>query len=132
MAAATLISCLAKQSRTEMGAPAAPVLTGDPTFWGLPKHHFWQRITRPAIELTAYPALLRDTSKLRVIRKDDVKPISISIFVGVLLALGVIYVLQPLNAGAVSLVVVLCVGAATSFGALFQRRSGPKGGDKNE
>lgn len=57
------------------------------------------------------------------------KPISISVYLGVLLALGVIYVLQPLNAGAVSLVVVLCVGATASIGVLFQRRSGIRGDD---
>jgi hypothetical protein len=51
-----------------------------------------------------------------------VNHISISVFLGVLLALGVIFALQPLNAGAIGLVVFLCVGATTTIGALVHRR----------
>ena len=40
------------------------------------------------------------------------KPVAASIVIGVLLSLVVIYLLRPLNTGAVGLVVVLCVGIA--------------------
>ncbi len=62
--------------------------------------------------------------------KDAVKQTSVSVFLGVILALGVVAALQPLNAGAISLVVFLCVGATTTIGTLLHRRS--KGGPKND
>jgi hypothetical protein len=51
------------------------------------------------------------------------KPITISLFFGVLLALGITAALQPLNAGAVGLVVFLSVGATTAIGAVLHRRT---------
>ncbi len=51
------------------------------------------------------------------------KPISISVFLGVLLALGIIAALQPLDAGAVALVVFLSVGTTTTIGTLLHRRT---------
>ncbi len=44
------------------------------------------------------------------------KPIAGTILVGVLIALGVIYYLRPLNYGAVALVLVLSVGLAGVLG----------------
>lgn len=41
-----------------------------------------------------------------------VKPLAASVVIGVLLSFLVIYLLRPLNTGAVGLVVVLCVGIA--------------------
>jgi hypothetical protein len=50
------------------------------------------------------------------------KQISLSLFFGVVLALAFIAVLQPLNSGAVGLVIFLCVGGTTAAGSLFRRR----------
>ena len=55
------------------------------------------------------------------------KPISASVFVGVLLAFVVIYILRPLGPGAVALVVILCVGLCATIGgvvaALFKKKN---------
>ena len=48
-----------------------------------------------------------------------IKAISISATFGLLLTLLVIYLLQPLNGGAIALVVLLCMGAAAAVGALL-------------
>jgi len=54
------------------------------------------------------------------------KPISASVFVGVFLAFVVIYILRPLGPGAVTLVVILCVGLCATIGglvaALFKKK----------
>jgi O-antigen/teichoic acid export membrane protein len=54
------------------------------------------------------------------------KPISASVFVGVLLAFVVIYILRPLGPGAVALVVIVCVGLCATIGgvvaALFKKK----------
>jgi hypothetical protein len=62
--------------------------------------------------------------------KDFVKQISISTFLGVLLALAIIAELQPLPPGAVALVVFLSIGTATVIGTLLHKRT--KGSPKNE
>lgn len=56
------------------------------------------------------------------------KPLPLSVVVGILLALAIIYWLAPLNTGAVTLVVVLCVGLSAGVGALFHksRKEGPQ------
>jgi hypothetical protein len=54
------------------------------------------------------------------------KPIGASVAVGVILSLGVIYILRPLNAGAITLVVIVCVGICaaigTFLGAIFKKK----------
>jgi hypothetical protein len=47
------------------------------------------------------------------------KAIGLSSFFGLLLTLAVVYLLQPLNGGAIALVALLCIGAAAAIGALL-------------
>lgn len=47
------------------------------------------------------------------------KPIGLSIIAGIILAGSVIYVLRPLNAGAVTLVVMLSIGISSAVGTLI-------------
>jgi hypothetical protein len=49
------------------------------------------------------------------------KPVGASVVIGVILSLVVIYIFQPLNSGAVALVVVLCVGVAAILIAMGRR-----------
>ena len=65
------------------------------------------------------------------------KTLGTSAVVGVLLALIVIYLLQPLNSGAVALVVTICVGLAALGGQILSWlfKSGTdksKGGQEND
>jgi hypothetical protein len=47
------------------------------------------------------------------------KRIGASVVIGVILSFGVIYILRPLNAGAVTLVVILCVGVCGTIGGFL-------------
>lgn len=55
------------------------------------------------------------------------KHVGISAFWGLLLAMVLIYILQPLNSGAIGLVVLLAVGCTTAAGAALRSLLG-KGG----
>ena len=58
------------------------------------------------------------------------KEISVTLFLGVLLALPIIYYLRPLNSGAIGFVIFLCVGFVTVIvaGIKFMRKPEKKGG----
>ena len=59
------------------------------------------------------------------------KPIGAAVVIGVLLSFGIIYILRPLNTGAVAFVVILCVGFCAYFGGfwatLFKRQNETSG-----
>jgi uncharacterized membrane protein len=59
------------------------------------------------------------------------KAIAPSVFVGLVIALGIIYWLRPLNAGAVALVVILCLGLAALIGRLLSGGSKPDSNGKS-
>jgi len=58
-----------------------------------------------------------------------VKALSVTVFLGVLLALPFIYYLSPLNGGAIALVIFLSVGVVTAIGEAIKlvRKPGGKG-----
>jgi CDP-diglyceride synthetase len=55
-------------------------------------------------------------------RKTLVKPMAGGALVGLLVALVVIYLLRPLNNGAIGLIILICVSLFTALGKLFSRR----------
>src|SRR5258708_4455988 len=47
------------------------------------------------------------------------KPIGAAVAIGVLVSFPVIYILRPLNTGAVALIVILCVGLCAGVGSFL-------------
>jgi hypothetical protein len=60
-----------------------------------------------------------------------VKALSVTVFLGVLLSLPIIYYLSPLNGGAIALVIFLTVGVVSAIGEAIKLVWKPRGGGES-
>jgi hypothetical protein len=66
------------------------------------------------------------------------KTLGASTTIGLLIALLIIYLLRPLNTGAITLICLLCIGVAGALGTVLTKlfspkaANAPKGGQQND